>query len=79
MIGTRHREMAATGDVDGWLLGHGWSLHSLGKWPDAALLESVAPERPIALYAHDHHSRWVSRRALSSVASTSPQAIPTAG
>jgi len=63
-IGARHREMAAAGDPDGWLLGHGWSLHSFGRWPDAALLESVAPNRPVALYAHDHHTRWVSRRAL---------------
>ncbi len=63
-IAVRHGEMASAGDQDGWLLGHGWSLHALGRWPDAALLESVAPGRPIALYAHDHHTRWVSRRAL---------------
>lgn len=63
-IGARHREMVAAGDAGGWLLGHGWSLHSLGGWPDGAMLESVAPNRPIALYAHDHHTRWVSRRAL---------------
>ncbi len=29
-IGERHREMAAAGDTDGWLLGHGWSLHDAG-------------------------------------------------
>ena len=63
-IGMRHREMLAAGDMDGWLLGHGWSLHSLGRWPDTQALESVAPNRPIALYAHDHHTRWVSQRAL---------------
>lgn len=63
-IGARHRQLLATGDGDGWLLGHGWSLHELGKWPDTRVLESVAPNRPIALYAHDHHTRWVSRRAL---------------
>jgi predicted amidohydrolase YtcJ len=28
------------------------------------MLEGVAPGRPIALYAHDHHARWVSRTAL---------------
>ncbi len=52
------------GDDDGWLLGHGWSMHDLGRWPDADMLESVAPGRPIALYAHDHHARWVSRAAI---------------
>jgi predicted amidohydrolase YtcJ len=63
-IRERHSAMAAAGDIDGWLLGHGWSLHSLGRWPDADLLERVAPNRPVALYAHDHHTRWISRRAL---------------
>ena len=52
------------GDSDGWLLGHGWSLHHLGGWPDAEQLERVAPGRPVALYAHDHHSRWISESAI---------------
>lgn len=59
-----HLARLQAGDVDGWLLGQGWTLHGLGRWPDADLLERVAPGRPIALYAHDHHSRWLSRRAL---------------
>jgi predicted amidohydrolase YtcJ len=63
-IGERHKEMAAAGDTDGWLLGHGWSLQALGQWPGFEILELVAPNRPIALWAHDHHARWVSRRAL---------------
>lgn len=63
-IRARHVEMSRAGDAEGWLLGHGWSLHSLGRWPDAGELERVAPDRPVALHAHDHHARWVSRRAL---------------
>jgi predicted amidohydrolase YtcJ len=63
-VAARHTELLAAGDSDGWLLGHGWSLQDLGSWPDAAALESVAPNRPVALYSHDHHTRWVSRRAL---------------
>jgi predicted amidohydrolase YtcJ len=59
-----HARRLAAGDADGWLLGHGWSLHGLGIWPDAAMLERACPDRPVALYAHDHHSRWVSHRAL---------------
>ena len=61
---TREARQAA-GDHDGWLLGHGWSIDKLGDWPDAGMLESVAPGRPIALYAHDHHSRWISPTAIS--------------
>ena len=62
-VGRAHAELAARGDADGWLLGHGWSLHALGTWPDAVMLERVAPGRPIALYAHDHHARWISATA----------------
>ncbi len=63
-IGERHRKMNESGDQDGWLLGHGWSAHELGGWPDADSLEAAAPGRAVALYAHDHHSRWVSRAAM---------------
>ncbi len=62
-ISLRHRKMDAAGDI-GWLLGHGWSAHDLGGWPTADDLARVAPGRPIALYAHDHHSRWVSHEAM---------------
>src|SRR3954467_15172004 len=63
-IHAAHAARAAAGDVDGWLQGHGWSMHNLGGWPDAEMLERVAPGRPVALYAHDHHARWVSHAAI---------------
>ncbi len=78
-IGTRHGEMLAAGDADSWLLGHGWSLHGLGRWPDTDVLESVAPNRPIALHAHDHHARWVSQRALDMAGITSSSLDPAGG
>ena len=62
-IGERHRAMAETGDSDGWLLGHGWSLQALGQWPGFEVLELVAPNRPIALWAHDHHALGEPSRA----------------
>lgn len=64
LVRTAHAARLAAGDAEGWLLGHGWSLDRLGRWPDADLLEQVAPGRPVALYAHDHHSRWLSSEAL---------------
>jgi predicted amidohydrolase YtcJ len=64
VLAAAHKRRAAAGDTDGWLLGYGWSLHGLGTWPDATMLERACPGRPVALYAHDHHSRWVSHRAL---------------
>jgi len=64
VLAEAHRARLQKGDANGWLLGHGWSLHGLGDWPDAAQLEHACPGRPVALYAHDHHSRWVSATAM---------------
>jgi predicted amidohydrolase YtcJ len=64
LVAQAHAELVANGDREGWLLGHGWTLDRLGGWPDADMLERLCPGRPVALYAHDHHSRWLSRAAL---------------
>jgi predicted amidohydrolase YtcJ len=63
-IARRHQELAAVGD-GGWLLGHGWSFPALDGRPHRDLLDQLAPGRPIALWAHDHHTRWLSSAALS--------------
>jgi len=63
-IRAAHEELAAAGDAEGWLLGHGWSLDRLGEWPSAGDLDRLAPARPVALWSHDHHGRWVSSAAL---------------
>lgn len=47
-----------------WLEGHGWDSDRWGRWPTADDLESVAPGRRAALWAHDHHALWVSHTAL---------------
>ena len=59
-----HQHLLEAGDPDGWLLGHGWSFDALGEHPDATWLDEAAPGRPVALWAHDHHSRWLSARAV---------------
>ena len=64
VIAETHRAMLERGDEDGWLLGHGWTFAALGEHPDAAWLDEAAPGRPVALWAHDHHSRWLSARAI---------------
>jgi len=78
-IGARHAALVATGHRHGWLLGHGWAMHDLGGWPDAQMLEQAAPGRPIALFAHDHHSRWLSAAALQAANITSATADPAGG
>ncbi|MFL5675114.1 MAG: amidohydrolase [Chloroflexota bacterium] len=60
-IGRAHR---AAADPDAWLEGHGWDADRWGGWPSAAALETVAPGRRGAFWAHDHHALLASRRAL---------------
>ena len=60
-IGSAHVALA---DPEAWIVGHGWDLDRWGRWPTAADLETVAPGRRIALWAHDHHSLLASRAAL---------------
>jgi predicted amidohydrolase YtcJ len=55
-------------DAAGWLLGHGWSFDALRGRPGARLLDEAAPGRPVALWAHDHHSRWLSSAAVAAAA-----------
>ncbi|MEA2537009.1 MAG: hypothetical protein QOF11_1243 [Chloroflexota bacterium] len=60
-IAVAHARLA---QADAWLLGHGWESDRWGGWPTAADLERVAPGRAVALWAHDHHSLWVSQTSL---------------
>src|SRR5690242_13881323 len=55
----------ATHDPDAWLEGHGWDSDRWSRWPTAADLETVAPGRRCAFYAHDHHALLASRAALA--------------
>jgi predicted amidohydrolase YtcJ len=53
---------------DAWLEGHGWDSDRWGGWPTADQLETVAPSRRAALWAHDHHALWASHSALGAAA-----------
>ena len=48
-----------------WLEGHGWDSDRWGGWPTADDLETVAPGRRVAIWAHDHHALWASHAALA--------------
>jgi hypothetical protein len=43
------------------------------------MLERVCPGRQVALYAHDHHTRWVSRLALDAAGLDESTADPAGG
>ncbi len=77
-IAAVHEERLAAGDADSWLLGHGWTFPALGAHPVAAWLDEAAPGRPVALWAHDHHSRWLSARAIQ-LAGLAATADPACG
>jgi Predicted metal-dependent hydrolase with the TIM-barrel fold len=48
-----------------WVTGGGWSMDAFpGGVPTAADLDDVAEGRPVLLYSRDHHTAWVSSRAL---------------
>ncbi|HEU4572352.1 MAG TPA: amidohydrolase [Candidatus Limnocylindrales bacterium] len=64
---------------DAWLEGHGWHNDRWGVWPTADDLERVAPGRAVALWAHDHHALWVSRRAMAIAGIGADTADPSGG
>ena len=59
-------EAAAEGD--GWLIGAGWRSE---RWPGGdpepsrEALDAVCGDRPVLLWAHDHHTAWLSSAALA--------------
>lgn len=60
----RLREAHARLPDDAWLEGFGWDSDRWGGWPTADALESAAPGRRAAIWAHDHHALWASHAAL---------------
>ena len=75
-IGAAHAQLA---EPAAWLLGHGWESDRWGGWPTADALETVARGRRIALWAHDHHSLWVSPAALAAAGVGPARSDPAGG
>jgi predicted amidohydrolase YtcJ len=69
------RRVAAAGG-EGWLRGGGWEPVS---WPDgpadAAELDAVAGDRPVALWSRDFHTLWLSSAALAAVGAAHPSGV----
>ena len=74
LSGTRsHAEVlaaaaSAAGGADGWLVGAGWRS---ARWPGGdpephrEALDAACGDRPVLLWAHDHHTLWLSSAALA--------------
>ena len=69
----------ALADPEVWLQGHGWDVDRWGGWPTAGDLESIAPGRPCALWAHDHHALLVSAAGLAAAGVTRDTPDPSGG
>jgi predicted amidohydrolase YtcJ len=78
-IADAHATRLADGDRDGWIFGRGWAIDGWHDRPTAAALERCAPGRPIALWAHDHHTRWLSEAAMAAVGIEASTADPPGG
>lgn len=73
------REIAG-GTGSGWLRGRGWNAHLWnGTAPDRAVLDDVAPDRPVALQSHDMHALWVNSAALRAAGIGDSTADPEGG
>src|SRR5262245_44488639 len=66
-------------DGETWIEGHGWDPDRYGRWPTADDVETVVPGRRVAIWAHDHHSLWVSRAALAAASIDHDTADPDGG
>jgi predicted amidohydrolase YtcJ len=65
-IRQRIAEFARSHPDRDWLLGRGWFYAVFpGGMPDRALLDSVVPDRPVAIEAYDSHTTWVNSAALT--------------
>ncbi len=75
-IRAAHVRLAAS---EAWIEGHGWDSDRWGRWPTAADLETAAPGRRCAIWAHDHHALLASRAALVTGAVDSQTPDPPGG
>ena len=66
-------------DADAWIEGAGWDADLLERWPTATDLETAAPGRLVALWAHDHHALLASARALTEAGIDADRGDPDGG
>lgn len=75
------RHCADTAPPGDWVVGYGWydldspALDGLTR----AQMDSVAPERNVAVISHDHHTVWANSRALAAVGIDDGTPSPSGG
>jgi len=64
-----------------WILGRGWNQEKwgLGRFPTAAELDSVVPDRPVWLERADNHANWANSLAMEQAGITADVEDPEGG
>ncbi len=64
-----------------WILGRGWNQEKwgLGRFPTAAELDAVVPDRPVWLQRVDGHAAWANSLAMEQAGVTASTADPEGG
>lgn len=71
----------ATAGTGVWILGRGWdqNLWDVKDFPDAAMLDRVAPNNPVVLIRVDGHAIWVNSKAMELAGVTRDTKDPAEG
>ncbi|ASK87431.1 amidohydrolase [Sphingorhabdus sp. SMR4y] len=64
-----------------WIIGTGWNQETwgLGRFPNAAELDAVIPDRPVYLSRVDGHAAWVNGTAMKAAGISSASRSPRGG
>ncbi|VWX57621.1 amidohydrolase [Sphingorhabdus sp. 109] len=64
-----------------WIIGNGWNqeIWGLGRFPTAAELDGVVPDRPVYLSRVDGHAAWVNGAAMKAADVSSSTKSPSGG
>jgi predicted amidohydrolase YtcJ len=64
-----------------WIIGRGWNQEKwgLGRFPNAAELDSIVPDRPVFLERVDGHASWTNSRAMELAQVTAATKSPAGG
>ncbi len=75
------RAYAAANPEAPWIMGGGWNQEAwgLGRFPNAADLDAVVPDRPVWLTRVDGHAGWANSRAMTTAGITAATRSPPGG
>lgn len=64
-----------------WIIGNGWNqeVWGLGRFPNAAELDAVVPDRPVYLSRVDGHAAWVNGAAMTAAGVSNSSKSPSGG